>query len=204
MAAELKDHFWKEVESFKTPPPKEIAPLPKVGEDARQHADSKLQLPKDKPTIIVFLRHCGCPFAEKAFRALTAFSTKHAGAIHCIAVSHSSQPATDAWVAQVGGAWDTDVLVDEERDVYAAWGLGLSSYWHAVGPGALYGAVQLGKREGIWNRTTLSGTKWQTGGAFAVDRAGKVRWVSVARSASDVPDLAAALRALLEAPTEVS
>lgn len=61
MAAELKDHFFKEVQSFKSPPPKEVAPLPVVGEPARQHADSVLQLPKDKPTIIVFLRHCGCP-----------------------------------------------------------------------------------------------------------------------------------------------
>lgn len=69
---------------------------------------------------------------------------------------------------------------------------------------SLYSAVQLGKTEGIWNRTTESGTRWQTGGAFAVDRAGKVRWVSIARSASDVPDLGAALKALKEAPTEVS
>lgn len=61
MAAELKDHFFKEVQSFKSPPPREVAPVPKVGEPAREHADSVLKLPKDKPTIIVFLRHCGCP-----------------------------------------------------------------------------------------------------------------------------------------------
>lgn len=61
MAAELRDHFWKEVASFKSPPPRETAPVPELGEDAREHADSKLKLPKDKPTIIVFLRHCGCP-----------------------------------------------------------------------------------------------------------------------------------------------
>lgn len=96
------------------------------------------------------------------------------------------------------------MVVDDEREIYAAWGLGLSSYWHAMGPGNLYSAVQLGKSEGIWNRTVESGTRWQTGGAFAVDRGGKVRWVSVARTASDVPDLGAALKALLEAPTEVS
>lgn len=96
------------------------------------------------------------------------------------------------------------MVVDEDREVYAAWGLGLSSYWHAVGPFSLYSAVQLGKSEGIWNRTVESGTRWQTGGAFAVDRGGKVRWVSVAKTASDIPDLGAALKALLEAPTEVS
>lgn len=143
------------------------------------------------------------PVAEKSFRALTAFSTRHAGSIHCIAISHSTREHTEAWIPQVGGEWETEVIVDEERDIYAAWGLGLSSYWH-VGPMSFYNAMHLGKSEGIWNRTTESGTRWQTGGAFAVDRAGKVRWVSVARTASDIPDLDAALKALLEAPTEVS
>ncbi|KAJ4391766.1 hypothetical protein N0V93_005386 [Gnomoniopsis smithogilvyi] len=203
MAAELKDHFFKEIQSYKSPPPREVAPLPVVGEPAREHADSVLKLPKDKPTIIVFLRHCGCPFAEKSFRALTAFSTIHAGSIHCIAISHSSRQHTEAWVPQVGGEWEVEVIVDEEREIYAAWGLGLSSYWH-VGPMSFFNAMSLGKSEGIWNRTTESGTKWQIGGAFAVDRAGKVRWVSVAKTASDIPDLNAALKALLEAPTEVS
>lgn len=61
MAAELKDHFFKEVQSYKSPPPREVAPVPVVGEPAREHAESVLKLPKDKPTIIVFLRHCGCP-----------------------------------------------------------------------------------------------------------------------------------------------
>lgn len=96
------------------------------------------------------------------------------------------------------------MIVDEERDVYAAWGLGLSSYWYAMNPLAVYNAVQLGKQEGIWNRTVESGSRWQTSGAFAVDRNNVVKWVSVARSSSDVPDLRAALRALIDMPTEAS
>lgn len=56
---ELKDHFYKELQSFKTPPAKEVAPLPKVGDPAPTY--EKLTLSRDKPTIIVFLRHCGCP-----------------------------------------------------------------------------------------------------------------------------------------------
>lgn len=95
------------------------------------------------------------------------------------------------------------MVVDEERDVYAAWGLGLSSYWHAIGPFSIYNAVQLGKTEGIWNRTTESGTRWQMSGAFATDRKGVVRWASVARTASEVPDFDAALKALIEVPVEV-
>ncbi|KAF3770245.1 hypothetical protein M406DRAFT_325696 [Cryphonectria parasitica EP155] len=200
MAAELKDHFIKEIQSFKSPPPREVAPIPKVGEPAPEH--EKLKLPHDKPAVIVFLRHCGCPFAEKSFRNLVAFSNTHAGKISCIAISHSSQEATEKWIPEVGGEWETEVIVDEDRDLYAAWGLGLSSYWHAVGPMSIYNAVQLGKNEGIWNKTVDSGTRWQTGGAFAVDRGGKVRWASIAKTASDIPDLDAALRAFMEVPTE--
>lgn len=59
MAAELKDHLYKELQSFKTPPAKQVAPLPKIGDLAPTH--EKLQLPRDKPAIILFLRHCGCP-----------------------------------------------------------------------------------------------------------------------------------------------
>ncbi|KAK7728350.1 hypothetical protein SLS53_009261 [Cytospora paraplurivora] len=202
MAPTLGEIFSQEFQSFKTPPAKQVAPVPKVGEPAPKH--EKLKLDQGKPTIIVFLRHCGCPFAEKTFRDLTAFSIKHHPQIHCVAVSHSDQTATDSWVEHVGGAWETDLVVDEDRDVYAAWGLGLSSYWHAVGPASIYSAVQLGRTQGIWNRSTESGSRWQTSGAFAVDKNGVVKWAAVARSASEIPDLDAALRALIEVPTEVS
>lgn len=49
----------QEWESFKTPAALDVKPLPKVGEPAPVHEN--LKLPTDKPTLIVFLRHCGCP-----------------------------------------------------------------------------------------------------------------------------------------------
>lgn len=133
--------------------------------------------------------------AEKSFKLLTALSSQHPS-VRCIAVSHSSREATDRWVVEVGGAWDVDVVVDEERDAYAAWGLGLSSTWHAIGPTTLYSAYKLGTGEGIWSRTTQSGSRWQTGGFFAVDPLGIVRWAHVAKSADDLPDFGEALEAL--------
>lgn len=59
MAPTLAEMFSQEFQSFKTPPAKQVAPVPKVGEPAPQH--EKLKLDQGKPTIIVFLRHCGCP-----------------------------------------------------------------------------------------------------------------------------------------------
>lgn len=58
-AAEAKSGFWTEVESFKSPEAKPIANLPAVGEKAPSTA--KLPLRSGEKTLILFLRHCGCP-----------------------------------------------------------------------------------------------------------------------------------------------
>jgi hypothetical protein len=46
------------------------------------------------------------------------------------------------------------------------------------------------------NRNSESGSRWQIGGAFAVDADGVVRWSKPAASADEVPDFKEALRAL--------
>ncbi|OAA46660.1 Thioredoxin-like fold protein [Beauveria brongniartii RCEF 3172] len=192
-APQRQSGFWAEIESLKSPEKKEVAKLPKVG--AAAPSSDKIPLPDGKPTVIVFLRHCGCPFAEKVFKKLSALSHKQPD-IHCIAVSHSSAVATEKWIPQVGGAWSTDVVIDERRDLYAQWGLGLSSVWHMSGPSVLYSVYRLGTDEGVWNRPTESGTRWQIGGAFAVDEGGVVRYAHVAKAADDIPDLEAAAQSV--------
>lgn len=134
--------------------------------------------------------------AEKTFKALTTLSTEHASEVHFVAVSHSEAEATERWVVQVGGNWDVSVVIDHERELYAQWGLGVSSTWHVLNPMSLYRTVRLGKEEGIWNRPTESGTRWQTSGAFAVGADGTVRWARVAATADDLPDLRAGLESL--------
>lgn len=47
---------------------------------------------------------------------------------------------------------------------------------------------KLGKQEGIWNRPTESGNRWQSSGSFGVDSEGVVRWAKPAQSADDIPD----------------
>ncbi|KAI1842299.1 hypothetical protein JX265_009716 [Neoarthrinium moseri] len=175
----------QEWDSWKTPPPKDVKPAPKAGEKAP--VNENLTLPSDKPTLIVFLRHCGCPFAEKTFKQLTNISAIYKGDLNCVAVSHSSQEATERWVIQVGGNWDVTMVVDHERELYAQWGLGISNTWHVLSPASLYKVFQLGKSEHIWNRPTESGSRWQVSGAFTVDRDSSVRWAQVAASADDMP-----------------
>ncbi|KAK3295848.1 uncharacterized protein B0H64DRAFT_321598 [Chaetomium fimeti] len=99
-------------------------------------------------------------------------------------------------IVQAGGEWEVQVLVDPQRALYHAWGLGLSSTWYAVNPLAMWHTWKLGTEEGIWNRSAQSGSRWQIGGAFAVDADGVVRWSRPAGSADEVPDFGEALRVL--------
>jgi hypothetical protein len=88
------------------------------------------------------------------------------------------------------------VIVDSRRELYAQWGLGVSSAWHVLNPWSIYSAYKLGKQEKIWNMPTESGNRWQTSGSFATDGEGVVRWERVAKAADDIPDFSAALNAL--------
>jgi hypothetical protein len=116
--------------------------------------------------------------------------------VNFIAVSHSDEESTEKWVVAVGGQWDVSVVVDSERELYAQWGLGVSSAWHVLNPWSMYSAIKLGKQEKIWNKPTESGNRWQTSGSFAVDREGVVRWAKVAKAADNIPDFSKALNAL--------
>lgn len=49
-------------------------------------------------------------------------------------MSHSSPRATQKWLDLLGGPWAVQVVVDEDRAVYAAWGLGVGSYWAVLNP----------------------------------------------------------------------
>lgn len=135
------------------------------------------------------------PVAEKTFKALTTLSEAHKD-IHFIAVSHSNADHTARWVPQVGGEWSTEVIVDEERDIYAQWGLDISSTWHVFNPWSLWSVYTLGRDEKIFNKPTESGNRWQTSGAFAVGKDGTVKFEHISKSAEDLPDLTKAVEAV--------
>ena len=68
-----------------------------------------------------------------------------------------------------------NVIVDEQRKIYARWGLGVSSWLHLANPAAFWSVYKLGKSEGIWNRPTESGYRWQTAGTWAIDQNGIIK-----------------------------
>lgn len=86
------------------------------------------------------------------------------------------------------------MVVDETRELYAAWGLGTSTAWHVLNPWTQWNQWQvLGKKEGVWSTAKgdggPNGTRWQEGGAWATDGKGVVRWGGPARTADDVKTL---------------
>ena len=125
--------------------------------------------------------------AEKTFLSLRNIANDQPR-ISCIAVSHSDNVATDKWLESIGGAGHVEVIVDDERKLYGAYGLGVSSAWHVLNPWSMADVFKIGREEKIWNRPTESGTRWQTAGTFGIDSSGRVKYVQVAQQASDNGD----------------
>lgn len=133
------------------------------------------------------------------------------GTIKVIIVSHSSEEATNRWLqavqqngrlaANIGNQSDelaVSIVIDCELELYAAWGLGVAKTGHVLNLATVYAAISLGWREGLWDRATESGSRWQTAGAYGIDRFGIVRWAHVPRLASDLADFEDAQAVLLE------
>ncbi|TGJ83365.1 hypothetical protein E0Z10_g5388 [Xylaria hypoxylon] len=117
------------------PPPVPVAAeCPKPGDLAPLDRDRQLEFGGGRPIIVVFLRCVGCAFAQKSFLALRALANKKQGSLRCVAVSHSSAAATRKWMDILGGAWNVEVVIDEDRAIYAAWGLGLGNTWYMFNP----------------------------------------------------------------------
>jgi len=136
--------------------------------------------------------------AEKTYLSLRAIAPAHPD-MDFIAVSHSDQESTDRWLASLpdpskNTQSNLHIVVDAEREAYAAWGLGTSSLWHILG--SVLGASKL-KEDGINVRSTESGTRWQTAGNFAVDGQGIVKWSRKDERADDMPDFNDGLDAVL-------
>lgn len=79
-----------------------VAPLPEIGSLAPAPVGS-LDLARDhgKPTLVAFVRHCGCPFAEKEVQLLGAEARKNEQ-LHVVIVQHSDLATTQSWFEDVG------------------------------------------------------------------------------------------------------
>lgn len=89
-----------------------------------------------------------------------------------------------------------EVIVDYKRELYGAYGLGLSSIWHPLNPTSMSAQKKLGQEDNISLRPTESGSRWQTAGMYGVDNTGKVKYAHIAQSAEDIGDVEKAIAAI--------
>ena len=131
----------------------------------------------------------GYAVAQKTFLQLRAIATRYPSDLTCIAVSHSSAAATQKWLSLLGGAWNVNIVIDEDRAVYAAWGLGLGNTWHVLNPTSTIA----GFKEKGWLGSSVAGSlersgAWKPG---AQEASGKVANISTGNGAgvvgSDLP-----------------
>ena len=140
--------FQQEIASWMFPSQLPSSPIPSIGANVPSTSQLHLPEPDGNPTLLTFLRHCGCPFAEKTFLSFRATASLHPS-IHFIAISHSDQSATDKWLEAIGGAGNVRVIVDKDRELFAQWGLGMCSFWHVLSPAGLWNVYKLGRDQGI-------------------------------------------------------
>lgn len=180
-------------QTFMRPKPHPTAAPPDLGAKVPELPALRPQ----RPAVVAFLRHVGCPFAEATVREMAALVSAHP-ALDFIAVTHSGEEPSRRWCDAFGGAAGVQLVADPERAHYAAWGVGLSDRHHFAGKESLAAVWRLLDR-GIHNRWA-SGTRWQAAATFAVDRAGLLRWRHQPAHAGDLPPLDDAIAALSEAP----
>lgn len=102
--------------------------------------------------------------AQRTFLTLRAQAAKSQHAqITVLAISHASPAATAKWLDLIGGAWNVQVIIDDDRSVYAAWGLGLSSVWYYFNPATQTAAWKVEK--GGWLGARVAGSIGRTAGA---------------------------------------
>ena len=176
--------------TFLRPAALPVDAAPAEGDRARE---LPAELEPGRGAVVAFLRHTGCPFAERTMQLLRDAAARRSD-IQFIAVSHACAADTGRWCGDVGGSGAVRVVSDPSRRSYAAWGLGRTSVGHFLGRRSLAAVAALA-REGVRNRHP-DGTRWQSAGTFALDGDGTVRWRSIPVHAGDLPDLDRALSVL--------
>ncbi|THX83888.1 hypothetical protein D6D05_03369 [Aureobasidium pullulans] len=182
-----------------------VAALPEIGDQAPARVGSvDLKSGGGRPTLVAFVRHCGCPFAEKEVQLLGAESRKNEK-LHVVIVQHSEEATTQQWFEDIGGkkafpdSKRYTLVADPERKAYAAWGVGSLGWGGMVNGGVMEALKSLKESDGIDLRPTGVGSyRWQNSGGFAVDSAGTIRWRKIAKDSSDMCDYSEAAKTITE------
>eukprot|EP01119_Soliformovum_irregulare_P009531 TRINITY_DN2292_c0_g1_i4.p1 TRINITY_DN2292_c0_g1~~TRINITY_DN2292_c0_g1_i4.p1 ORF type:complete len:162 (+),score=38.64 TRINITY_DN2292_c0_g1_i4:290-775(+) len=156
--------------------------------------------PQVKEGVVVFLRHLGCPFAEKTLLQMQNSSLDHPN-LDFVGVSHADETTTSKWAKAIsekhGEIKNLKLISDERRKLWAQWGLEDHSLLEVLGPRSIANVVTLRLSEGISNRETAKGSnRYARAGAFAINADGKIKYTWQADHANDLPDIEKAIKSI--------
>lgn len=155
---------------------------------------SRLGLTDSAFSLVAFLRHTGCPFAEATVKQLSECADKYPEiGIHL--VCHGKEEIAKTWIEKFNLSPKLNFKVDSDRELYGSFGLGYSSTIHLMHPKVLWGVAKL-LPKGIRNRSA-SGTRWQKAGSFILDRSNKVVWKHEPETADEVPNFEDTIKQVL-------
>ncbi|TKX26722.1 hypothetical protein C1H76_0876 [Elsinoe australis] len=181
-----------------------VGPLPDLASPAPTALGPINFTTSPAPTLVAFVRHCGCPFAEKEVRLLADEADRNAS-LRIVIVQHSSEADTRDWFERIGGTTlfpdqsRVTLVSDVNRELYAAWGIGQLGWGQMVNADIMRRLHENKVKEGLdLTKSDWTSYRWQNSGGFAVDREGRVRWRHLASDSSDVCDFRKAADALFE------
>ncbi|KAF2153350.1 hypothetical protein K461DRAFT_278168 [Myriangium duriaei CBS 260.36] len=171
-----------------------VAAFPELGDAAPSALGPVSFSTSTSPCLVAFVRHCGCPFAEKEVRLLAEASQQNPG-LHVVIVQHSPEEQTKDWFERIGGhnlfpdPGRVTLVADPTREKYAAWGVGQLGWTQMVNGDVARKLHKQKLEEGLdITKGDWSNYRWQNSAGFAVDGQGKITWRKLATDSSDICD----------------
>ncbi len=148
------------------------------------------------PLVLIFLRHFGCTFTRQILRGLEGIQGEARARGARLILVHMLRGGSE--IRYLSGHDDIASIADPHCELYRAFGLGKGGIVELFGPRVWWlGFVSIFKGCGVGH---LAGDGRQMPGAFLFHK-GKIIASQRARSASDLPDLAALFNARKKAET---
>lgn len=165
---------------------RQAGPTSDIITSARTNAGHTLDdLSHDRPMLIIFLRHSGCPFCIEAMTDLSKQRRViESSGVGVVLVHMGDEPGSQEFFDS-NGVGDIPRISDPEQKLYMSFGLKRGNLWQLGGPKVWWRVFQaglVGKRVG-----KAVGDAWQMPGAFLLHR-GEIIAAFRHRSQADRPD----------------
>ncbi len=181
--------LWAAIRAHAGIPPSRSSPYT-VAEAASVYplssGETLLEASGERPLVLVFLRHFGCTFTRQILRGLQDLEQQAASNNSRLILVHMLRSGEE--IDYLGHNSDVPRIADPRCELYRSFGLGKGGFLELFGPHVWWrGAISVFKGCGVGH---LAGDGLQMPGAFVFHQ-GKIIHSQPARSAADLPDLAA-------------